>query len=179
MNLKTITILVAIGLFFASLIIYFGTKWHYENEEVALREQAEAQRGKVEAVYDEMWKIISEQANIADKYQESFRQIYTEIISGRYSQGDGTLMKWIQERNPTLDASLYKKVMNSIEIQRENFTNQQTRMLDIIREHKTLVLTKPGSFFLSDIKEIEFTVISSTRAKKVMETGIDDELLIK
>jgi len=31
----------------------------YNNQEISLRKQAEAQRGKVEGVFDTMWKTIS------------------------------------------------------------------------------------------------------------------------
>ena len=49
-------------------------------------------------------------------------------------------------------------------------------MLDLVREHKTLCTTYPGRWFISNTIEIEYTVISSTKSKVVMETGIDDDV---
>ena len=150
----------------------------YNNKEIKLRELAEAQRGKIEGVYDAMWKIISQKAQVTTEYKDAFAEIYPEIISGRYSNGenDGSLMKWIQEANPNFDASFYKDLMQTIEVQRIQFQKAQERMLDIIREHKVLCNTYPSKWFISNDLEIEYTVISSTKSKLTMETGIEDDI---
>lgn len=85
-------------------------------------------------------------------------------------------MKWIQESNPQFDVSLYKDLMNSIEVERTVFSNEQKKMLDIIREHNNLIKTVPGRWLVINDKEIEYTVISSTRSKAVMENGTDDDI---
>jgi hypothetical protein len=84
-------------------------------------------------------------------------------------------MKWITEANPNFDTSLYKDVMDAIEGQRTIFSREQKKMLDIIREHSTLCKTYPGKWFISNTSEIEYTVVSSTKSKAAMETGIDDD----
>ena len=148
----------------------------YNNQEISLRKQAEAQRGKVEGVFDTMWKIISQQAQVSNEYKDAFKEIYPDLIAGRYSQGDGSLMKWIQEANPEFDTSLYKHLMQTIEVQRLQFQKSQERMLDIIREHETLCETYPGTWVVKNKAPIEYTVISSTKTKLTMETGIDDDV---
>ena len=148
----------------------------YNNQEVSLRKEAEAQKGKVESVHDKMWKTIQQKAGVTDEYREAFEKIYPELISGRYSQGDGSAMKWIQESNPDFDTSLYKDLMQAIEVQRAYFDQAQTRMLDIIRQRETLLETIPAKFFISNKSTIDYTVISSTRSKDVMVTGLDDDV---
>ena len=148
----------------------------YNNQEVSLRKEAEAQKGKVESVHDKMWKTIQQKAGVTDEYREAFEKIYPELISGRYSQGDGSAMKWIQESNPDFDTSLYKDLMQAIEVQRASFAQAQTRMLDIIRQRETLLETIPAKFFISNKSKIDYTVISSTRSKDVLITGIDDDV---
>lgn len=175
-NLKLIIISSILVIAVIGVLTIVGGYFTYNNEEVSLREQAEAQRGKVEGVHDAMWKIISQKAQISQKYREGFDSIYTHIISGRYSQGDGTMMKWIKEANPNFDASLYKDVMDAIEVQRTLFKKEQERMIDIKRQHSTLCKTFPGRWFISNTSEIEYTVVSSTRSKQTMETGVDDEV---
>ena len=175
MSTKTIISLTIVGLVIIAVITLFSSYMSYNNKEVGLRQEAEAQRGKIEAVHDQMWKIISQKAQVADSYKESFDKIYTHIIEGRYSKGDGSLMKWITESNPNFDTKLYESLMNSIEIERTNFTKQQERMLDIIREHETLTNTMPAKWFISNNAKIEYTVISSTKTKAVMESGKDDD----
>lgn len=171
----TIALIAIIGIFaITGISMYFS----YNNEEVALRNEAEAQRGKIEGCHDKMWKVISQKAQISNEYKNSFDSIYTHIITGRYDKGDGSLMKWITESNPQFDSSLYKDIMQSVEILRTEFQKSQERMLDIQREHKTLCERYPSKFFISNKTPIEYTVVSSTRSKDVMETGMDDDVSV-
>ena len=166
------TAIILVILAFTTVGMYFS----YNNREVNLREQCEAQRGKIESTYDKMWKIISQKAQVSEKYKDAFKEIYPELISGRYSQGDGSLMKWIQESNPNFDTSLYKDLMQSIEIERTSFDKNQGRMLDLIREHTVLCNTFPGKWFIFHTTPITYEVISSTKSKEVMKTNLDDNV---
>ena len=148
-SMAVIFITVSFGLMCVSM--YFS----YNNREITLRNQAEAQRGVVEANFDAMWKIISQQAQVSTQYREAFKEIYPELISGRYANGNGQFMQWIKEANPEFDSSLYKTLMETIEVQRISFTKDQKRMLDIIREHKTLCETMPACWFIKNKTEIE------------------------
>jgi hypothetical protein len=162
----------------AALIAVIGISMYfsYNNQEVRLRKEIEAQNKKVEVVYDKMWKVISQKAQISSEYKESFHEIYKDIIAGRYSNGDGSLMKWITEANPEFDASIYKDLMNSIEVLRTEFQHAQERMIDLIRERETLCETMPSSMFIKNKDKIEYEVISSTQSKDVMETRMDDDV---
>ena len=169
-----ITLLVILG---CGAATFAGMYFSYNNKEIALRAKAEAQVGKIEGVHDKMWKVIQQKAQVTTEYKDAFAEIYPEIISGRYSgEGDGSLMKWVTESNPNFDTSLYTDLMQSIEILRSEFQRNQETMLDLIREHKTLCTTYPGRWFISNTMEIEYTIISSTKSKVVMETGIDDDV---
>jgi hypothetical protein len=66
--------------------------------------------------------------------------------------------------------------MLSIELLRTEFQKSQERMLDIIREHNTLLTSMPSKWFVNNTERIEYTVISSTRSKRVMEERIDDDV---
>lgn len=157
-------------------VLLAGTYFSVNNEEKQLRNLAEAQRGKIETQYDAMWKIIQQKAKVTDEYKESFKDIFVGIIDGRYSQGDGSLMKWIQESNPNFDSSMYKDLMATIDIKRTEFMNTQNRMLDIIREHKNLCMIAPKCWFVSNDSEIEYTIVSSTKSKATTQTGIEDDV---
>lgn len=158
-----------VGIIVLLIILYF----YYNNQEVSLRKEATAQYGNIEAVRDRMFQILREQAGVAANYRDAFAKIYPEIISGRYQDG-GQMMKWIQEANPNFDTSLYKGVMNSIEVQRTAFTAAQTRMLDIINQRETLIESFPSKWFVQNKSTITYTVISSTATKQVMSSGVDD-----
>lgn len=166
-----IAIILAIGVF-----TVVGMYFSYNNTDAKLRAQAEAQLGKVEGVHDKMWKVLQQKAQVSNEYKDAFSEIYPALIEGRYSQGDGSLMKWITEANPTFDTSLYKDLMLSIELLRTEFEKAQSRMLDIVREHNVLLTTVPSKWFVSNTERIEYTVISSTRSKTVMATGLDDDI---
>jgi hypothetical protein len=176
MSLKKIVLLVVVGLVALLGIIWVTTSISCNNNEIDLRKEATAQKGKVEAVYDNMWKIIHQTNEVKESYSADFKETCKLVMEGRYSKGDGSLMKWVTEQNPTLSPAMYTKVMDAIMIERDNFTTQQERMLDIIREHDALCEKWPGSWVVTNKTPIEYTVISSTRAKEVMKSGIDDNV---
>ena len=167
----SIAVIVLIG-----TVTVLGMYFSYNNQDARLRAQAEAQRGKIEGVHDKMWKVLQQKAQVSNEYKDAFSEIYPALIEGRYSQGDGSLMKWITEANPTFDTSLYKDLMLSIELLRTEFQKAQERTLDLIREHNVLLTTMPSKWFVSNTERIEYTVISSTRSKTVMATGLDDDI---
>ncbi|MCR4680701.1 MAG: hypothetical protein K5636_03705 [Bacteroidales bacterium] len=156
------------------IILYF----YYNNREIALRKESEAQRGVIESVHDTMWKIIQQKAEVSDKYREAFEKIYPELIGGRYSNDQESMMKWITEDNPDFDTSLYSDLMQSIEVERTHFQNAQQRMLDVLRQRETLIEQMPAKYFISNKQKIEYEVISSTRTKSVQETRIDDDVTV-
>lgn len=172
---STAIILIIVG-FFAVLLI--GMYFSYNNKEIALRKESEAQKGKIESVHDTMWKIIKQKAQVSEKYKDAFEKIYPDLIRGRYANDQGSMMKWIQEQNPNFDTSLYRDLSQAIEIQRTIFSNAQQRMLDILRERETLIESMPAKFFISNKTRIDYEVISSTNTKTIMETRIDDDIIL-
>ena len=172
---STAIILIIAG-FFAVLLI--GMYFSYNNKEIALRKESEAQKGKIESVHDTMWKIIKQKAQVSEKYKDAFEKIYPDLIRGRYANDQSSMMKWIQEQNPNFDTSLYRDLSQAIEIQRTIFSNAQQRMLDILRERETLIESMPAKFFISNMTRIDYEVISSTNTKTIMETRIDDDITL-
>ena len=171
MTPSLIIIVAAVAILLVLLIMFFT----YNNKEIYLRKEADAQRKKMESTHDKMWKVIKQKAEVSDKYRETFERVYPEIIAGRYSDGSSA-MKWIQEANPTFDTSLYNDLMQAIEIQRTHLHDAQTRMLDVIRERASLIESYPSRWFITNRSEIEYEVISSTKTHNVVETRVDDDV---
>ena len=171
MTPSLIIIVAAVAILLVLLIMFFT----YNNKEIYLRKEADAQRKKIESTHDKMWKVIKQKAEVSDKYRETFERVYPEIIAGRYSDGSSA-MKWIQEANPNFDTSLYNDLMQAIEIQRTHLHNAQTRMLDVIRERASLIESYPSPWFITNKSEIEYEVISSTKTHNVVETRVDDDV---
>lgn len=172
MTSTLIIICIVAGLLLILLMMYFS----YNNREIALRKEAQAQEGKIETVHDTMWKTLKQEAGVSEKYRETFEKIYPQLISGRYTSEKEPLFKMIQESNPEFDTKLYDKLMQSIESQRAYFASSQQRMLDIIREHDTICETMPACWFIKNKSKIEYTIISSSQTSEVMKTRRDDNI---
>jgi hypothetical protein len=148
----------------------------YNNSEIRLKHAVTAQQKKNEAVFDNTWKILKQQAGVANQHKEAFRQIYADLMHGRYDSGGGQMMKWVQEHNPQFDSSLYGRLMTSIEAQRTTFTREQTRLIDLKREHDNLRETIPSSFFVGNRAPVEIIVVTSGQTEHTFETGREDNV---
>lgn len=150
----------------------------YNNREVDLRTQVEASQLANQAVYDRVWKTIAQQAGVADKYQESFRGIYKDIMNARNPEGQGTLLKFITESNPNFDASLFSTLMTSIESNRRDFEREQKTLIDINREHSKLLRTFPSNLYMMMLgrKEIVIQLVTSSRTDDAFKTGQDNNV---
>jgi hypothetical protein len=163
-----------------ALIVILAAVFFYgvgiENRYIDLENVYDKQVAKLETFHDKMWKTIKSQAKVTDKAKDAFKDIYIGIMEGRYSKGDGTLMKWIKEDNPQFDQTMYTKLMTTIEAQRTAFHNEQDIMQGIVKEMNDLREKFPSKYWLRDKPEAKFIPISSTVSKNVMETRTDDDL---
>jgi hypothetical protein len=172
-SMITIIVVVLLGVFG---FVMAGKYISYNNQETELRNLSEAQLKKIESTHNQMRRTLSQIAEVAKLSMDKQQEIYVGLMEGRYSKGDGSLMKMITESNPSVDMNILNKLVNSIEVENKNFSNEQERMFSIINEHKNLITKFPGSIFCKNTTEIKYTVISSTYTKQVMETGKDDDI---
>ena len=163
------------GISTAILVVIVGMYISYSNKEIVIRNQAEAVQKESEVIFDKVWKVIQQQANVTDKYKDSFKEIYVEVMDARYKEG-GNLMKWIQEANPNFDSSLYKQLMNTISAERADFANVQTKLISVKQEHDNLRLQFPGSLFLSGRRPLEIHIVTSTKTDAAFSTGKEDDI---
>lgn len=174
--MKNKGMLVAILSVVSVVVIGFLMYASYSNAEVRLRNQIAAQQRKNEAVFDNTWKIIQQQAGVADHHKDAFREIYAGLMDARYSQSGGEAMRWIQEANPQFDSSLFSKLMTSIEAQRTIFTREQSVLLDLKREHDNLLQTIPSSIFVGGRQAIDVVIVTSARTSQSFESGQDNDV---
>lgn len=190
---KGLLITFGVILIFSIGLVIWGVG--VSNSEIRLKNRGEAQQEVCEAYFDKVWKILQQEAQVTDQYREGFREIYTDIMAGRYSgdgsgQGQQTFMKWIQESNPEFSPSLYAKLMNSIEGQREGFLVEQEKLIDINRQHKDMRMTFPKKVILSKRLPVGYVydeitgevlgkgiiIIKSLKTETVYETGQENEV---
>lgn len=168
---------------FVSLVVVLGTYFllnvSYNNTDKRLRNTLTAKEGARQAVYDETWKSIKQIAQVSEKYSADFKEIYPKLMEGRYGNArGGALLSFVTESNPDLSTDLYKKLANTIEIKRAEFTNIQKQLLDIKREHDNLLDTFPGSHFLSGLEKTVVVVITSSKTKAVIESGEENDISV-
>lgn len=167
-----------IGVFLVLLIVVclLGiTYCHYNNMEILLRNLLVAQQEANEVTFDKTWKIVQQQAEVADEYKEAFKEIYPQLMEGRYGNDKNSFMKWVQEANPNFDTSLYKQLMASIENQRTEFSREQNKLIDIKREHDNLRTTFPGNIFVGGRPEFKIIIVTSTKTDKTFKEGKEDD----
>lgn len=151
------------------LFMYTG----YNNTEIELRNQAKAQQQANTVVFDKMKKVVFQQAQVASKYADDFKEVYKSLMTARY-EGKDPLMNWISEHNPNLDASLYKTIQTSIAGLRAEFATVQNRLIDIKREHNNLLQRIPSNWFVGGRDTLDIQIVTSTETKKIFESGVED-----
>ena len=142
-----------------------------------------------------MWKIITQNKEVANEYKVAFKEIYPELIAGRYSaknekgeyKTDGSLMKLIVESNPTFTPELYQKLMTTIDAERQGFFMEQKTLIDIDREHKAMRRKFPKNLVIGKRNNIGYqvdengkvikegnTIITSETTENVYKTGREE-----
>ena len=149
---------------------------HYYNAHERLVADIKAQEQKIESNYDKMFKTIAQHAQVTKNYFSEFKEIYKGIMTGRYGDGGSKAMwQWLKEANPQAPPDLHLKLMNTIEASRMSFDREQQKLANMSAEDKKLFTTKPAKWFTSG-EPREVTIISSTKTKNVMKTGVDDDI---
>lgn len=168
---------IVAGLIVILAIVYFSMKVTYQNQNVRLKNQIVAQQESNAANFDKMFKVISQIAQVSDEYKETFKEVYPALMEGRYGNNeDGSLMKWVTESNPVFDVSLYTKLANAIEANRQEFFIEQQKLIDYNREQHNLLNTWPASMFLASNDTIAIKIITSEKTKAAYSTGEENDI---
>lgn len=161
-------------------IFIISTYASFNNREVDLRTTFEMQMKNRTALFDKMWKVISQKAQITKAYDSSFLNIVKAAMDAR-KDGAGIMMKWVQESNPALQAGtvqeLYKDLSRTIEAERNGFFDREQMLSSIQQQHSKFLRSFPNNLYnvFMGRKELEYKPITSDRTDKVMETGKDND----
>lgn len=166
-------------------IIGFGMYISYTNGEIDKRKRVEAQQETCKANYDKMFKVISQTAQVPQKFmndaKEAFKEIYIPLMEGRYDNDrGGALMSWVTEHNPTFDlnasADMYKQLQKVIEANRQEYFVEQKKLIDMQRDHSTFIAKFPGRLFIGDVGEVDITIITSTQTENIYKDAKEDNI---
>ncbi len=173
MGMKMGIIVVAFMMLFSAVVVTKCIGWN--NTEIDLRNSFTAQETVCKGFYDKMWKVLKSQAGVTDKYAKDFKGIYVGIMEGRHKSG-GALFKMITESNPKFDSSMYKKLMVSIEAQREGFFREQKKLVDFKLTHDNLRQKFPSKLVVGSAKPLVVNLITSKKTKDVFASGEENDI---
>lgn len=173
---------------FAVLIITVGTLFIWgvslNNSEVTLRTSIENKITTNTADFDNMKKIIIQNAQVSEKEAEVLRDLivgYAEARGGSGSSGGlgGMIsVKVIQESVPSITSiETLRNLQNIITSERNKWTLRQKELVDFKREHDMLLRKFPGVILFSILnrKEMEIPIITSESTQEAFETGQDND----
>jgi hypothetical protein len=176
MKASTIWIIaVAVVLIAVSLTIA-GMYATYHNQEVMLRNLITNKQTDNTSEFDNMWKKISQVAQVSEKDRASLRDIFVAYAEARTgTENEKAIMDWVQESVPAISSDTMKNLQNIITASRDAWTMRQKELIDAKREHDNLIDKFPSNLFIGNRGKIDIKVITSTKTEKVFDERKDDD----
>ncbi len=142
---------------------------------------------KVKKSYEKNQNILSnysnklaEMAQVPEMYKDDLKELYTEAMGGRYGKdGSKAMFQFLQEKNPTIDASMYTSIQQAMEAGRNKFENAQTILIDQKGEYEIAINGLWSGFWLGMTKFPQvpldnYKIIKSSYSNKAFEDGVED-----
>lgn len=172
---------LAIGLGAAALVLVvaisiIGWVVGFNNSCVTQENGIKAQYDQNQNKYDNFMKTVREVAQIPEMYADDLKKVFTAAIQGRYGAGGSkAVWGWIQEHNPTVDSSIYKKVQDVIEAGRLAFEADQKMLIDKKRVYENTLQVWPASMLAGmmgfpRIDMTKFGIVTSDETQLAFET---------
>lgn len=139
-------------------------------------ESIQTSKAIVEASLDKMNKTIKQLGQVMGSEKGAFIEFQTLVADSKKGQSIGGIMSQIQEKYPNFEIKdEYKKLMQSIETERNEFLSTQKQHNAKIQYYNQFI----GEFFNSMIlsgkyQRIEPFVVSSSKSQNSMESGKDE-----
>lgn len=128
-------------------------------------------------VYDNGWKTVVEKAQVPKEYTSQMKELYDGMMKGRYgANGSQALLQFIKEQNPSIDASVYKDIQQSIEVFHTQFAQSQTELVSRKQEYQNLLTgTTSGRFYnmLAHYPHIDmskYDIVTSAKTEQDFDT---------
>jgi Tfp pilus assembly protein PilE len=138
-----------------------------------------------ENIYANGTQKIIEIAQVPAMYAADVSKITKEAITGRYgADGSKAVFQMLQEQNPQLDASMYKKIQQVIEAFRNEFQQNQTEMIDMKRNYLTALGSVWQGMWLriagypkTDLSK--FAIVTTDKAAETFRTHRDTGIQLR
>lgn len=147
------------------------------NKETGLRNQITAKQTDNTSEYDNLWKKLSQAAQVTDGQKEALRSIIVGYADARKS-GAGSLATMVKEAVPTVDTSTFNNLMNIVTSSRDAWTMRQKELIDLKRVDDNLIDMFPSNLVCMVLgrQKIEIKIVTSTRTGEAFKTGKDDDV---
>lgn len=149
------------------------------NREVTLRTTIETKQKDNTSEFDNMWKKISQVAQVTEGQKNAIMEIMVGYANARSQgrDGAGSFVNALHEAIPNVDTTTFNNLQNIIVASRDAFTFRQKELLDLSREHTILLRRFPEGAILTFMgrKTIDVTIVTSSRTEKAFATGKDDD----
>ena len=127
---------------------------------------------------------IQEMAQVPGMYANDLKEVVREAMSGRYGEdGSGAVFHWVQEKNPTVDSTLYVEIQREMKVGRNKFEAAQTQLVDVKRAYKDQLdffwsgmWLRIAGFPKTDLSK--YKIITSEHAQETFESGVDKGIKI-
>jgi len=169
----------AVGVLFS--VIFLVSIISTMNTEARLRTSIEAKQKDNTSEFDNMWKKISQVAQIPEQKKNALMSIFNSHAESRSGgQSGGSLALWIKESVPNVDLKVFDNLQNIIIAARDRWTMRQKELIDLERERTQMFRTIPSNIYLAiagrQESDVKIVVITSSRTEKTFETGKDDDV---
>lgn len=171
-----LSILAVVGVLAFVGISSYVSNYNYGNK---AEKQIQAEYSNMENVLSGYTLKVREAAQIPEMYAEDVKSILATALDARYGEeGSKAMFQWIQEKNPSVDVSVYKDLQQIIVSGRDEFKNTQKKFIDTKNTYETNLgyLWKGTWLRIAGYPKIDldyYVIISNTDTKETFKTKLD------
>jgi hypothetical protein len=168
-------VMISLGVIVGVIVIFavISTLSAY-NKIVDLETRIDAQHTANKSDYDKMWKTFVESTQVTELQAKQFKDVYTDLIAGR-NNDTNLLVKMVQESNPQLGTDVYTTLQHQIGADRAKFSDEQTTLVDMIREYNKFVRQHfiISGFLHKNTIDADKYIVTSERTQGAFDSGKD------
>lgn len=150
------------------------------NYGAATESAIKAQYTQNQNVLGQYTQKVQEVAQVPGMMRDDLDKITKDAIQGRYGEnGSKAVFQMIKEQNPNLDSKAYLKIQQIIEAGRDDFRDEQKKLIDLRRNYETNLNYFMKGFFLRlagypKINLDDYKIITNTYTENAFKSGKEE-----
>lgn len=166
-------------------LVIFGSYVNAYNAGNQMEKAIQAQWEQNKNVLAKHEKRVLEAAQVPEMYRDDYAKMIREAMQGRYGEGGSkAVFQWIKEQNIKFDSRLYAKLQDLIEAGRNEFENEQKKLIDLKRGYETQLGYFWRGMWLKvagypKINLADYRIVTSERTEQVFEKGKEEPLRLR